>query len=105
MFFLSGKKTSCDYGPNARTLKFLKSKPLQKSKDLEIDLRHYNIDSLDLQSALNSGEVNFSSSETSNDSPKIYAIEINLEEKGSFEFRYKIKKDSIELISIRPFDP
>jgi len=105
MFFLSGKKTSCDYGPNARTLKFLKSKPLQKSKDLEIELMRYNIDSLDLQSTLDSGKVNFSSSETSNDSPKIYAIEINLEEKGSFEFRYKIKKDSIELISIRPFDP
>jgi len=105
MFFLSGKKTSCDYGPNARTLKFLKSKPLQKSKDLEIELMRYNIDSLDLQSTLDSGEVNFSSSETSNDSSKIYAIEINLEEKGSFEFRYKIKKDSIELISIRPFDP
>jgi len=105
MFFLSGKKTSCDYGPNARTLKFLKSKPLQKSKDLEIELMRYNIDSLELQSTLDSGEVNFSSSETSNDSSKIYAIEINLEEKGSFEFRYKIKKDSIELISIRPFDP
>jgi len=105
MFFLSGKKTSCDYGPNARTLKFLKSKPLQKSKDLEIELMRYNIDSLDLQSTLDSGEVNFSSSETSNDSSKLYAIEINLEEKGSFEFRYKIKKDSIELISIRPFDP
>jgi len=37
MFFLSGKKTSCDYGPNARTLKFLKSKQLQKSKDWEIE--------------------------------------------------------------------
>ena len=105
IFFLSGKKASCDYGPNARTLKFLKSKPLQKSKDLEIELMRYNIDSLELQSTLDSGEVNFSSSETSNDSSKIYAIEINLEEKGSFEFRYKIKKDSIELISIRPFDP
>lgn len=105
MFFLSGKKTSCDYGPNARTLKFLKSKPLQKSKDAEMDITLHNIDSLDIKAALDVGEINFSSSEISNDLPNIYALEINLEDKGSFEFRFKIKKDSIEIISIEPFDP
>lgn len=105
MFFLSGKKTSCDYGPNARTLKFLKSKPLQKSKDAEMDITLHNIDSLDIKTALDVGEINFSSSEISNDLPNIYALEINLENKGSFEFRFKIKKDSIEIISIEPFDP
>ena len=105
MFFLSGKKTSCDYGPNARTLKFLKSKPLQKSKDAEMDITLHNIDSLDIKTALDVGEINFSSSEISNNLPNIYALEINLENKGSFEFRFKIKKDSIEIISIEPFDP
>jgi hypothetical protein len=105
MFFLSGKKTSCDYGPNARTLKFLKSKPLQKSKDAEMDITLHNIDSLDIKAALDVGEINFSSSEISNDLPNIYALEINLENKGSFEFRFKINKDSIEIISIEPFDP
>ena len=105
MFFLSGKKTSCDYGPNARTLKFLKSKPLQKSKDAEMDITLHNIDSLDIKTALDVGEINFSSSEISNDLPNIYALEINLENKGSFEFRFKVKKDSIEIISIEPFDP
>ena len=105
MFFLSGKKTSCDYGPNARTLKFLKSKPLQKSKDAEMDITLHNIDSLDIKAALDVGEINFSSSEISNELPNIYALEINLENKGSFEFRFKIKKDSIEIISIEPFDP
>lgn len=105
MFFLSGKKTSCDYGPNARTLKFLKSKPLQKSQDAEMDITLHNIDSLDIKTALDVGEINFSSSEISNDLPNIYALEINLENKGSFEFRFKIKKDSIEIISIEPFDP
>lgn len=105
MFFLSGKKTSCDYGPNARTLKFLKSKPLQKSKDAEMDITLHNIDSLDIKAALDVGEINFSSSEISSDLPNIYALEINLENKGSFEFRFKIKKDSIEIISIEPFDP
>lgn len=105
MFFLSGKKTSCDYGPNARTLKFLKSKPLQKSKDAEMDITLHNIDSWDIKAALDVGEINFSSSEISNDLPNIYALEINLENKGSFEFRFKIKKDSIEIISIEPFDP
>ena len=103
MFFLSGKKTSCDYGPNARTLKFLKSKPLQKSKDAEMDITLHNIDSLDIKAALDVGEINFSSSEISNDLTNIYALEINLENKGSFEFRFKIKKDSIEIIFYRAF--
>ena len=104
LFFLSGKKTSCDYGPNARTLKFLKSKPLLKSIDAERDCKLYNIDSLDIKSVLNIGDVNFSASETSNDLPKIYSVGIYLENKGSFEFRFEINKDSIELISIQPSD-
>ena len=34
MFFLSGKKTSCDYSPNARTLKNIRSKVMKISPEV-----------------------------------------------------------------------
>ena len=77
MFFLSGKKTSCDYGPNARTLKFLKSKPLQKSNTLIRELAQYNIDSANIQSVFLNGEVNFKNSIISSELPNIYMVEIS----------------------------
>ena len=76
MFFLSGKKTSCDYGPNSRTLKFLKNKPLSLSSDSKKDLIQYNIDSTRLARVLLEGDVNFSDSEISSELPNIYAINI-----------------------------
>lgn len=105
MFFLSGKKTSCDYGPNARTLKSLKSKPLQKSNTLIRELAQYNIDSANIQSVFLNGEVNFKNSIISSELPNIYMVEISFENKGNFKFRFRAKKDSTELISIKPSDP
>ena len=32
MFFLNGKDASCDYGPNARTVKNISSKPINYSE-------------------------------------------------------------------------
>ena len=105
MFFLSGKKTSCDYGPNARTLKFLKSKPLQKSNTLIRELAHYNIDSANIESVFLNGEVNFGKSKISSELPNIYMVEIYFENKGNFEFSFRATKDSTELMSLKPADP
>lgn len=105
MFFLSGKKTSCDYGPNARTLKFLKSKPLQKSDKLNRDLALYRIDSSDIALVFIEGEVNFKMSEISSELPNTYAVAIEFENNGPYLFRFEVKKDSTELISIQPSDP
>ena len=38
LFFLSGKRTSCDYGPNDRTLKHLRTKPLIVSNTMDFEL-------------------------------------------------------------------
>ena len=105
MFFLSGKKTSCDYGPNARTLKFLKSKPLIKSIESEKSLAIYSLDSANISFVLKHGEVNFSNSVIDSEVPNIYSVEVELEDNRSFEFRFRVKEDSIELMSIQPFDP
>lgn len=105
MFFLSGKKTSCDYGPNARTLKFLKSKPLIKSIESEKSLAIYSLDSASISFVLKHGEVNFSNSVIDSEVPNIYSVEVELEDNRSFEFRFRVKEDSVELMSIQPFDP
>lgn len=105
MFFLSGKKTSCDYGPNARTLKFLKSKPLIKSDVSQRSLAQYNLDSLNVESVFSDGEVNFKDSEISGELPNIYVIEVAFENKGYFKFKFLVKKEQTELISIHSFDP
>lgn len=105
LFFLSGKKTSCDYGPNARTLKFLKSKPLKKSDSLDRELAIYKLDSADFASIFINGEVNFRKSIISKDLPNTYSVEIIIENKGHFNVQFLVSEKSTELISIQPFDP
>ncbi len=105
MFFLSGKKTSCDYGPNARTLKFLKSKPLFKSDELQRTLMSFELDSAQVASVFIQGEVNFQKSEISNELPNIYSVFITFIPQGSFEFRFQVDEKVTELISIQPSDP
>ena len=104
MFFLSGKKTSCDYGPNARTLKFLKNKPLQQNNSIK-DLAFYQLDSIDIVQVLDEGEVNFRNSEISKELPNIYSVEHMIEKKGYFEFRFRVDQNSTRLISIKPINP
>ena len=104
VFFLSGKKTSCDYGPNARTLKFLKNKPLQQNNSIN-DLVFYQLDSIDIAKVLDEGEVNFRNSEISKELPNIYSVEHMIEKKGYFEFRFRVDQNSTRLISIKPINP
>lgn len=105
MFFLSGKKTSCDYGPNSRTLKFLKSKPLIKSDELQRTLMSFELDSAEVVSVFIQGKVNFRKSKISNELPNIYSVFITFEQQGSFEFRFRVDEKVTELISIQPSDP
>ena len=44
MFFLSGKKTSCAYGPDARVLKNIQIKRLQYSESVQLQLNSNKID-------------------------------------------------------------
>lgn len=74
-FFLSGKKTSCDYGPEARVLKNIRIKPLKYSESVSNDLRTLNLDSTAISNILTYGDVNFRMSNTKLDSCKTYHIE------------------------------
>jgi hypothetical protein len=75
MFFLSGKKTSCDYGMDARTLKDIRAKKLVIDSDARAKLSAHNLDSTAIIEVLKKGDVNFSNVDRSLDSCKVYEIE------------------------------
>ena len=79
--FLRGKKTSCDYGPNARTIKSVLSKQKIYSETAKLFLNQFEIDSTSLNSLIATGDVNFSKSKTNLDSCNIYYIENKLNNK------------------------
>ena len=74
-FFLSGKRTSCDYGPEARVLKNIRIKPITYADEIAEKLAENSIDSLSIQEILTYGDVKFRKSNTSLDSCKTYHIE------------------------------
>lgn len=80
--FLRGKKTSCDYGPNARTIKKIMLKPKVLSVDAMHFLKKHNIDSTSVNDIIAKGDVNFSKSETRLDSCKVYYVESKFESKS-----------------------
>ncbi|MDG5491648.1 hypothetical protein [Psychroserpens sp. SPM9] len=81
-FFLSGKKTSCDYGPNARTVKNISIKKRMFSQTAKDQMTYHNIDTLTISNLIKTGNVNFSKSDTKADSCKTYLIENQLDEKA-----------------------
>lgn len=80
-FFLSGKKTSCAYGPNARVLKNISTKQLTYSEAANASIEKHLIDSSSISLVLKNGSVNFDKSNTKLDSCRIYIIEETLNDK------------------------
>lgn len=80
-FFLGGKKASCDYGPNARTLKNIRSKNRIISPEVLTIMNNKKIDTSTISKILNDGNVLFSESNTTLDSCKIYVIEGEIDKK------------------------
>ena len=62
-FFLSGKKTSCDYSPEARVLKNLRIKERTYSEEALDQLRQHQIDTAQISTILNTGDVDFGRSD------------------------------------------
>lgn len=85
MFFLGGKKASCDYGPTARTLKNIRTKDLVISEEARMELTKNQLDTSAIHTILRNGAVIFSESNTSLDSCKIYMIRGNIEK---FDIRF-----------------
>jgi hypothetical protein len=78
-FFLSGKKASCDYGPNARTIKNISSKKLRYSENTKFFIITYRLDSMKVSNLIKTGDIDFSNSQTHLDSCNIYSIESKLD--------------------------
>ncbi len=74
-FFLGGKKASCNYGPNARTLKNIRTKKRVFSAEVLRVFKENNIDTSLIKEVLTHGDVLFSESNTSLDSCKVYVID------------------------------
>lgn len=92
-FFLQGKKTSCDYGPNARTTKNIASKAKSYSEDAQSTMNNYKMDTLTVSNLIRFGSVDFSKSDTKSENCKTYYIENSFKEK---EFELTVENcDSI----------
>lgn len=67
-FFLSGKKVSCDYGPEARVLKNIKTKQLNYTKT-------FIQDSAIINDVIKYGSIDFSKSDPRKEPCGLYIIE------------------------------
>ena len=74
-FFLGGKKTGCDYGPESRVLKNIRIKPKSYSEKALKTLYINGWDSTAVNIALKKGDVLFSEGNRELDSCKQYVIE------------------------------
>lgn len=74
IFFLSGKKTSCEYGPNARVLKNIRTKPRAFSQNALQFFESNKLDTASIAKILKTGDVDFSRSQTHLDSCRTYVI-------------------------------
>lgn len=72
-FILSGKKTSCNYGPNARVINDLIQKEIYI--DLSIQKQYPSLNDSLVRQQLSKASVNFSKSDTQRDSCRLYHIE------------------------------
>ena len=88
MFFLNGKDASCDYSPNARTVKNISSKTIQYSDKASIFIQEQALDSTTIINLVKFGSVDFSKSETKLDSCKVYHIDNSYKER-EMELRIK----------------
>ena len=93
-FILSGKKTSCDYGPESRTLKNIRLKERAFSENTLQVLKENQMDTSAISTLLKDGDVLFSESNTKPDSCKQYVIEGNISEKN-----LKIKIENCEKVA------
>ena len=74
-FFLSGKKTSCDYGPNARVVKNINLKTKKYSEEVLLEMQRLDIDSAQISRLIKTGDIDFSESETKSKPCKRYVLE------------------------------
>lgn len=81
-FFLSGKRTTCAYGPNDRVLKDIRTKDRAFSETTLQGMKIHQIDTSDIAVILKHGKVIFNKSNTELDSCKTYFITGKVEDRN-----------------------
>ncbi len=102
-FFLSGKKTSCDYGFDARTLKDIRSKKLQFSSEGEAKMLQFKLDTSAITTILMRGDVDFSETDRKLDSCKIYLVNGLMQEK-KLQLRIQNCEKVATVLAIKEFN-
>ncbi|WP_066218020.1 DUF4258 domain-containing protein [Formosa haliotis] len=80
-FFLSGKKTSCSYGLDARVIKNINTKHIEYSETAKHIIQEKQLDTIIINHVLRKGDVNFSKSETHTTPCKTYYLDGTLNKK------------------------
>ncbi|MBZ9630312.1 hypothetical protein LB465_05925 [Salegentibacter sp. LM13S] len=73
-FFLSGKKTSCDYSPEARVLKNIRIKERKFSPEAFSYFENNKLDTALVSQSLEDGDVDFSRSNTDKNPCNTYLV-------------------------------
>ncbi len=73
-FFLGGKNASCNWFPNDRMLKIIRSKQINYSPEVQSKIITAEIDSMKINLILDNGDIDFSKSQTKNDPCRKYLI-------------------------------
>ncbi len=98
-FFLSGKKTSCDYGPNARVLKNIRTKERIVSIEVLKMLNANDLDTSAISNILKNGDVLFSESEKEREPCQIFKIEGNSSDLKNSEKKLKLLVENCDSIA------
>lgn len=80
-FFLNKKGASCDYSPNARVLKNIRSKSLVYTNEVFTKIQEDKLDTAYVSYLLQHGNVDFGESNTQPKDCKRYVINGNVQEK------------------------
>ena len=96
IFFLGGKRTSCDYSPNARVLKDIRIKKRNFSEESLAFLNKNELDTAISSRLLENGNVDFGKSDTEGDPCNVYYIS-GIEEMENLEMEIE-NCDSIATI-------
>ena len=99
-FFLNGKRTQCNYGPNARVLNNLSKKEWVYAPGVS---QSFILDSLTIQTLIKNGDVDFDLSEIEKDSCKIYMIETELKLR-EYDLKVENCARTATILSIRVSD-
>lgn len=73
-FFLNKKGASCDYSPDARVKKNIRIKPKVYSENVLTQMKSKYLDTTYVTNLLQTGNVDFSESDTKRDSCNLYVI-------------------------------